>query len=116
MEADGRPQKKPTSPWVWVGCGCGAAVLLAMLALTGLTFWGYRKGKEFSDSMTDPDKRAAKVRSVLPYEDLPAGYYPAFAMSMPMGLMEMAMFTDRDPGSGKSAADNQGFETGASCT
>ena len=60
--------------------------------------------------MTDPDKRAAKVRSVLPYEDLPAGYYPAFAMSMPMGFMEMAMFTDRDPGSGKRAAENQGFE------
>jgi len=27
-----------------------------------------------------------------------------------MGFMDMAMFTDRDPGSGKSAAENQGFE------
>jgi len=111
MEADGRPQKKPTSPWVWVGCGCGAVVLLAMLALASLTFWGYRKGKELSETMTDPQKRTAKVQAVLPYEDLPAGYYPAFAMSMPMGFMEMALFTDRDPGSGNSSTtENQGFE------
>ena len=32
MEADGRPQKKPTSPWVYVGCGCAALVLLAWRA------------------------------------------------------------------------------------
>jgi hypothetical protein len=110
MEVDGRPQKKPTSPWVWVGCGCGAVVLLAMGALAILTWWGYRTGKEFSESMTDPQKRAAKVQSVLPYDELPAGYYPAFAMSMPMGFMDMAMFTDRDPGTGTDAGKNQGFE------
>lgn len=110
MEADGRPQKKPTSPWVWVGCGCGALVLLAMAGLAGLTWWGYRTGKEVADSMTDPEKRAAKVRSVLPYEQLPPGYYPAFAFSAPMGFMDMAMFSDRDPGTGESASKSQGFE------
>jgi hypothetical protein len=110
METDGRPQKKPTSPWVWVGCGCGAVVLLAMAALAGLTWWGYRTGKEFTDSMTDPQKRAAKVQSVLPYKELPAGYYPAFAFSAPMGFMTMAMFSDRDPGTGQGAGPNQSFE------
>jgi hypothetical protein len=110
MEADGRPQKKPTSPWVYVGCGCGALVLLAMMGLAGLTWWGYRTGKEFSETLTDPEKRAAKVKSVLPYDSLPEGYYPAFAISMPMGFMEMAMFSDRDPGTGPSAEKNQGFD------
>jgi hypothetical protein len=113
MEADGRPQKKPTSPWVYVGCGCAALVVLGLLVLGGLTFLGYRKGKEFSEGMTDPVKREAKVKSVLPYEQLPAGYYPAFAFSAPMGLMEMAMFSDRDPGTGRSGPgqdfDERGF-------
>ena len=97
MEADGRPQKKSTSPWVYVGCGCGLAVLLAMLGLAGLTWWGVQTGKEMAETMTDPKKRTEKVRSVLPYDTLPEGYYPAFAMSMPMGMMEMAMLTDHDP-------------------
>jgi hypothetical protein len=51
--------------------------------------------------MTDPVKREAKVKAVLPYEQLPPGYYPAFAMSMPLGFMEMAMLTDHDSGSGR---------------
>ena len=110
MEADGRPVKKPTSPWVWVGCGCGAIVVLAMVVLAGVTWKVFQAGKEFSETMTDPQKRAAKVQAVLPYEDLPAGYYPAFAISMPMGFMDMAMFTDRDPGTGEAAKESQGFD------
>lgn len=109
MEADGRPLKKPTSPWVYVGCGCAAIVVLAMVVLGALSYLGYRKGKEFTEGMTDPVKREARVKAVLPYQQLPPGYYPAFAMSMPLGFMEMAMLTDRDPGPGKSGPD-QGFE------
>jgi hypothetical protein len=112
MEADGRPQKKPTSPWVYVGCGCAALVLLALLGLGGLTFLGYRTGKEFKEGMTDPVKREAKVKAILPYEQLPAGYYPAFAFSAPLGLMEMAMLSDRDPGTGRSAPDQNFDERG----
>ncbi len=107
MEADGRPQKKPTSPWVYVGCGCAAIVVLGLAVLGGLSFWGYRAGKELTEGMKDPVKREARVKAVLPYQQLPPGYYPAFAMSMPM-VMEMAMLTDRDPGTGKSGPD-QGF-------
>ena len=109
MEADGRPQKKPTSPWVYVGCGCAAIVVLGLIVLGVLSYLGYRKGKEFTEGMTDPAKREARVKAVLSYQQLPAGYYPAFAMSMPLGLMEMAMLTDRDPGTGKSGPD-QSFE------
>jgi len=109
MEADGRPQKKPTSPWVYVGCGCAALVVVGLMILGGLTFLGYRKGKEFTEGMTDPVKREARVKAVLPYQQLPPGYYPAFAMSMPLGFMDMAMLTDRDLGTGKVGPD-QGFE------
>ncbi|HKI05383.1 MAG TPA: hypothetical protein VKK31_25610 [Thermoanaerobaculia bacterium] len=110
MEADGRPAKKPTSPWVWVGCGCGALVVLAMAGLAGLTWWGYRTSKEAVDSMSDPVKREAKVRSVLSYQELPAGYYPAFAFSAPMGFMDMAMLTDREPETGEAGKEQQGFD------
>ncbi len=112
MEADGRPQKKATSPWVYVGCGCAALVLLAMLGFGGLTWWGYRTGKEMEQTMKDPVKREAKVRSVLHYDQLPPGYYPAFAMTAPMGVMEMAMLTDRDPGTGQTAPDQEFEERG----
>ncbi|MFY9825960.1 MAG: hypothetical protein WAM82_31610 [Thermoanaerobaculia bacterium] len=107
MEADGRPQKKPTSPWVWVGCGCAALVLLGLLSFGGLTYLGFRKTKELADDMRDPAKREARVKAVLSYDQLPAGYYPAFAFSMPLGMMDMAMLTDRDPGPGRA---DQEFE------
>ena len=97
METDGRPQKKPTSPWVWVGCGCGAIVILGMLGVAGMGWWGMTKGKEFAETMADPEKRAAKVQEVLPYDTLPEGYYPAFSFSMPFGFMDMAVLTDHDP-------------------
>ena len=74
-----------------------------MLGLAGLTWWGVHMAKEVSETASDPQKREAKVRSVLPYDTLPEGYYPAFAMSLPMGFMEMAMLTDRDPDSGERA-------------
>jgi hypothetical protein len=107
----GRPQKKPTSPWVYVVVGCGLAVVLAMFAIAGLGWWGYRTAKDVADSMTDPVKRENKVKSVLPYERLPAGYYPAFAISVPM-FMEMAMLSDRELPAGENPQEmgEEGFK------
>jgi hypothetical protein len=93
MEVDGRPQKKPTSPWVWVGCGCGVIVLLGLAVIVAMTFWV----KDVAETMTDPEKRAEKIQEVLPYDKLPEGYYPAFAFSAPFGFMEMAVLSDHDP-------------------
>ena len=105
MESDGRPQKKPTSPWVYIGCGCGLAVMLALAGLTGLTYWGYQKGKEFERTFKDPKARAEKTREVVPYRELPAGYYPVGAFSIPL-LMDVAIFGDEEPRPG--ASPNQG--------
>lgn len=106
----GRPQKKATSPWVYVAVGCGLAVVLAMFAMAGLTWWGYRTAKDFGESMTDPVKRAERVKAVLPYDQLPAGYHPAFAFSVPM-VMEMAMFSDREFAPGENPQDSsEGFD------
>ncbi|HEX9944021.1 MAG TPA: hypothetical protein VGG03_18575 [Thermoanaerobaculia bacterium] len=101
MEADGRPRNKPTSPWVYVGCGCGLAVLLALAGLTGLTWWGVQKGKEFERNFKDPQARAAKTREVLPYRELPAGYHPAGSFSIPF-LMDVAILSDEEPTADKA--------------
>jgi len=111
MEADGRPQKKPTSPWVYVGCGCGLAVLLAFATLTGLTYWGYHKGKEFEQTFKDPKAREEKTREVLPFRELPAGYYPVGSFSIPL-LMEIAILSDEEPRPeerGKGSFGKRGF-------
>lgn len=101
MESDGRPQKKPTSPWVYIGCGCGLAVLLALAGLTGLTWWGYQKGQEFEKNFKDPKARAEKTREVVPYRELPVGYYPVGAFSIPL-LMDVAIFSDEEPRQGET--------------
>lgn len=106
----GRPPKKSTSPWVYVVVGCGLAIVLAMLAIAGVTWWGYRTAKDFADSMTDPEKRAQRVQNVLPYDRLPEGYYPAFAFSVPM-VMDMAMFSDREFAPGENPQESSdGFK------
>ncbi|HEY7216583.1 MAG TPA: hypothetical protein VIC28_18325 [Thermoanaerobaculia bacterium] len=101
MEADGRTQKKPTSPWVYIGCGCGLAVLLALAGLAGLTYWGYQKGQEFERNFKDPKARTEKTREVVPYRELPAGYYPVGAFSIPL-LMDVAIFSDEEPQPGET--------------
>jgi hypothetical protein len=109
MEADGRPQKKPTSPWVYVGCGCGLAVVLALAGLAGLTYWGYQKGQEFQRGFKDPKVRAEKTREMIPYRELPAGYYPVGAFSIPL-LMDVAIFSDEEPRPGQAPAQgNESF-------
>ena len=108
MEADGRPQKKSTSPWVYVGCGCGLAVVLALAGLAGLTYWGYQKGQEFQKTFKDPKARAEKTREVIPFRELPAGYYPVGAFSIPL-LMDVAIFSDEEPQPGQ--APGQGHDS-----
>jgi hypothetical protein len=104
----GRPLAKQTSPWVYVGVGCGLIVLFGLIAIVGFTFLAYRQGKQMVDSFKDPKAREAKTREVLPYTNLPAGYYAGGAMSIPF-LMDFAVFTDREPTMGQ-APDQGNFQ------
>lgn len=90
---NGTPRR--TSPWVYVGIGCGGALLLGVLAVVGVGVYGYRKAKQLEAEMKDPQARAAKVREVLG-GDVPDGYYPVLALSVPF-LMDMAMLGDHPP-------------------
>lgn len=96
----GRPQKKPTSPWVYVGLGCGVAVLLALAGIVGFTYLAYSKAKEMEATFKDPKLREAKTRQVIPYDTLPPGYHAGGAMSIPF-LMDVAFIVDREPAAGE---------------
>jgi hypothetical protein len=101
MEADGRPAKRSSSPWIYVVLGCGIAVILALIGISGLTYLGYRSAKQMEANFKDPAAREASVKKVVPYQRLPAGYYPAGAISIPM-LMDFAIFSDRQPEPGQA--------------
>jgi hypothetical protein len=85
----------PRSTWQYIGCACGGLVILAMGLVAAMTFVMYRQGKEMEATMKDPAKRAEKARGVLPWRELPPGYQPVGALSVPF-LMDMAIFTDRE--------------------
>lgn len=84
----------------WLGCGCGALVFVALAAIVGLTWFGYRQGKEMEENFNDPVARTAKAREVLPWRELPPGYHPIGSFSVPL-LMDMAIFSDQAPEPGK---------------
>jgi hypothetical protein len=107
MDADGRPQRKSTSPWAYVAIGCGLAVLLGLVGISGYTYLMYRQGKQMADGFKDPKVREQKTREVLPYKTLPAGYYATGAFSVPL-LMDFAILSDRPPEQGK--AEGQEFD------
>ena len=89
--------ERESSPWLYVGVGCLLAVILVVGSCVAVGWLGVRKAKELGEDITDPVKREAKVLEILGAEELPPGYYPMMALSMPLGVMEMAMLTDQPP-------------------
>jgi hypothetical protein len=85
--------------WHYVGCGCAVLGILALLGIGGCFFFGWRFAQDMQETMSDPVAREAKVRELLGYDDLPEGYLPGFAFSVPF-IMDMAAVGDRDLGSG----------------
>jgi hypothetical protein len=87
---------KRTSPWVYVGVGCLALVLLAVVGVAAVGYFGYRKVKEFEAEMKDPEARTEKVQRALGADALPEGYHAVMAMSIPF-VMDMAILSDEPP-------------------
>ena len=93
--------KGKTSPWVYAGCGC--ALLLVLAALAGLFI--FKKiadtGHKMEQGLADPKVREQRTRELLSYRELPSGYYPAGAISIPF-LLDMAFLGDHPPAPGES--------------
>jgi hypothetical protein len=104
-----RPSRSSTTSTLgWIGCGCGVLVAIAMASIMGMTWFGYRKGKEIERTFKDPVARTEATRKILPWRELPEGYYAAGAVSIPM-LMEMAILSDEEPEPGE-AGQGRAFE------
>ena len=91
------PTQRKTSPWVYVGCGC--ALLIAIVAAAVLFFAKKvaDEGRKMERGMSDPRESERRTRELLAYSELPPGYYPAGAFSIPF-IFDMAFLGDRPPG------------------
>jgi hypothetical protein len=101
----GQGQPK-TSPWVYVGCGCAVLVVLAALVALFVVKKVVDESHKMEQGLADPRVREQRTRELLSYRELPAGYYPAGALSLPY-LLDMAFLGDRPPGPGDTHADMQ---------
>lgn len=111
MDPNRPRQSSSMSALGWLGCGCGALVALVILGIMGTTWFAYRKGKEIERTFKDPEARQAATREVLPWRELPPGYHPAGAITIPM-LMEMAILSDEEPEPGQEGKGRAFGETG----
>ena len=111
MDPNRPRQSSSMSALGWLGCGCGVLVALVLLGIMGTTWFAYRKGKEIEQTFKDPEARQAATREVLPWRELPPGYHPAGAITIPM-LMEMAILSDEEPEPGQEGKGRAFGETG----
>lgn len=79
-----------------LGCGCGAVVVGLMILLLVFTFIAWRQSRQLQSGYASPEQAAAQVREVLPHDELPEGYYPLGAASVPL-FFRLAILTDLPP-------------------
>jgi hypothetical protein len=89
------PSAPPDPTRTRLGCGCGLLVALAMAGAVAFTWRSYRGAQDFQAALANPERRAANTRAVLPYRELPAGYHPLGALTIP--TLQLAILSDAEP-------------------
>jgi hypothetical protein len=79
-----------------VGCGCLGALGALAILLTAAGFWAVQKARQFGEEIADPGARAEKALSVLGATEMPGGYHPVVAVSVPF-LLDVAVLSDLPP-------------------
>jgi hypothetical protein len=79
-----------------VGCGCLGAIGAIALLVVAVGFWGVQKARQFGEEMADPGARAQKALAVLGASDIPEGYHPVVAFSVPF-ILDVAILSDVPP-------------------
>lgn len=90
-------EKRSRSIWPFVGVGCLAVVIAVLLGVCALGYFAVRTGKNMVRQFTDPEVRRQRVLEALGAEQLPEGWKPAFALSVPF-VMDVAVIGDVVPG------------------
>ncbi|HYI03003.1 hypothetical protein [Hyalangium sp.] len=89
-------QNKKRSPWLYVGIGCGALLLLGIGGfIFGVAFL-FKKGKQYTEDLSNPIARTEMVKKALGAQTLPEGYHGVMALSVP-AIMDMAVLSTRSP-------------------
>ncbi|HVS02700.1 MAG TPA: hypothetical protein VMT16_08025, partial [Thermoanaerobaculia bacterium] len=99
--------RRQRSPWLYVAIGCGLAVLLGVAAVVSVVWFTVGKVRAVETEMKDPQLRGDKVRAMLGAEELPPGYHPVIAFSVPF-LMDTAILSDEPPGEGGEPGEDIG--------
>lgn len=100
---------KTRSASAWLGCGCALAITIFMLGVLAVTYLSYRAGESLGAQAAQPELAAERVRELLPYDELPDGYVPVGAMSVPL-LVDMAFLRGPDNAAVGSGDDvHRGF-------
>ncbi|MGH9319288.1 MAG: hypothetical protein ACRD21_18235 [Vicinamibacteria bacterium] len=82
------PESKGIPAWAWVGCGCVGALGAVPLLVVAVGVWGVQKASQLAEDMADPDERAENALEVLGANEIPQGYYPLVAFSVPFLFMK----------------------------
>lgn len=85
-----------TSPWVWIGCGCLVALVLVVGVIGGMIFMGVSWVKDIEETMSDPVKRADRVKEILDTDELPEGYNAIAGITVPL-FAELAVLGTNEP-------------------
>lgn len=88
--------EKSTSPWVWIGCGCVATIVAVIGVFVALGALGVREVRSLAEDMRDPTARRDRVADVIGTDEMPGGYHPMVAFSVPF-LFDMAMLSSIPP-------------------
>ena len=97
----------------WLGCGCALAITVFMLGVLAVTWLSYRAGESLERQAAEPEVAADRVRELLPHDELPAGYVPVGATSVPL-LVDMAFLRGEDGGGGRGEVTEAGAEAAES--
>ena len=79
--------------FAYIGIGCVVIVGFLAVSIGACSIWGYSEMQRFQREGRDPVARRDSVLEVLGATELPEGYYPMRALSVPF-LMDLAMLTD----------------------
>lgn len=90
-------ESRQRSPWLYVLLGCLGVVVLIVLVVGALIFFGVRTARQIAADNEDPERRQDRALEILGAERAPAGYHAAGVFSIPF-VMDLAVLTDEAPG------------------
>lgn len=90
-------ESRQRSPWLYVLLGCLGVVVLGVLVVGALIFFGVRTARQIAVDNEDPERRQGRALEILGAERAPDGYHAAGVFSIPF-VVDLAVLTDEAPG------------------